>query len=158
MDRFTFRSVLEKQLRDLPFRHTNGQSVDEARRQSISDVAAWLFGPNSTAMGQVEITLAGQANPQTRNHRDFLTAGLIDRAVQEACEEAANAEHAGARNTGLSTAGVMSAIDRQVRHIVDLLTPKNCGQYLALPDGERVATVRRIEQPSVNPFELERAS
>jgi hypothetical protein len=158
MDRFTFRSVLEKQLRDLPFRHTNGQSVDEARRQSISDVAAWLFGPNSTATGQVEITLAGQANPQTRNHRDFLTAGLIDRAVQEACEEAANAEHAGARNTGLSTAGVMSAIDRQVRHIVDLLTPKNCGQYLALPDGERVATVRRIEQPSVNPFELERAS
>ena len=51
---------------------------------------------------------------------------------------------------------VNGAIHRQVRNIVDLLSPQNCENYLALPDGERVATVRRIEQPAVHSFELVR--
>ncbi|MBW2274721.1 MAG: AAA family ATPase [Deltaproteobacteria bacterium] len=158
MDRFTFRAVLEKHLRDLPFRRGDAESADAARRWAIANVTSWLYGPNASARGQIEVTFVGQANPVTKHHRDFLTAGLIDRAIQEACEEAANAEHAGAEDPGLTVECVIAAIDRQVRHIVDLLTPHNCGQYLALPDGERVATLRRIEQPASIPFELERAS
>jgi hypothetical protein len=158
MNRFGFRSVLAKQLRDLPFRRGEDGSSDDARSRAISDVTAWLFGPNAASTSQIEITFAGQANAVTRHARDFLTAGLVDRAVQQACEEAANAEHAGAEEPGLTTAILSRAIDQQVRQIVDLLTPRNCGQYLALPDGEIPARLRRVERPAVTPFELERAS
>jgi hypothetical protein len=158
MDRFTLRAVLAKQLWGLPYRRRSSESADEACRRSIADLTAWLYGPNSAAPKQVEITFVGQANPVIKHCRDFLTAGLIDRAVQEACARAAGAEHAGATNPGLTTELVSTAIARQVSHIAALLTPGNCHQYLALPDGERVASVRRIEQPAAIPFELERAS
>jgi len=158
MDRLAFRSVLAKHLRGLPFQTGDEETDDLARQRTIADTTAWLFGPNSTGEGQVEITFVGQANPTTKHHRDFLTAGLIDRAIQVACEEAANSEHEGAGKPGLDTGLVTRAIHRQVRHIVDLLSPQNCDKYLTLPDGERVATLRRIAQPAVIPFELERAS
>ncbi len=158
MTRLDFRAVLNKLSRALPFATMGSQSESESRECTIGDATAWLYGPNSSAAGQVEITFVGQANPVTKQHRDFLTAGLIDRAMQQASEDAANAEYAGTGEFGLTTELVTNAIHQQVRHIVDLLTPHNCGQYLALPDGERVATVRRIRQPSVTPFALERAS
>ena len=50
------------------------------------------------------------------------------------------------------------AIDAQVRHGVDQLTPANAEQYLTLPDAVRVGTVRRLARPPVLPIELERAS
>ena len=50
------------------------------------------------------------------------------------------------------------AIDEQVRNIVDQMTVHNAHSYLALPDGARVASVRRIDQPSVLSLQLERAS
>ncbi|MEE8165185.1 MAG: ATP-binding protein [Myxococcota bacterium] len=158
LNRLSFRSVLAKHLRGLPFRTTEGEADDLARERTIADATAWLYGPNSVAEGQVEITFVGQANPTTKHHRDFLTAGLIDRAIQAASEEAANSEHAGGANNGLDTRLVTRAIHRQVRHIVDLLSPQNCDKYLTLPDGERVATLRRIAQPAAIPFEFERAS
>lgn len=156
MDRVGFQSVLEKMLRDLPFRESISVNSDQARDQTIADATAWLFAPNSEASGQVELTMVGQANPTTFDHRHFLTAGLIDRAVQEACESAANTEHEGSDHPGLTAELITGAIHRQVRHIVDLLTTHNCDKYLALPDGERVATVRRIAQPAMIPFHLVR--
>jgi ATP-dependent 26S proteasome regulatory subunit len=154
MDPRSFRSVLEKLLSGLPFQESVRQRSRDVRRQTIADATAWLYAPNSDAGGQVELTMIGQANPVTQYHRHFLTAGLVDRAVQEACEAAANAEHAGSARPGLTPELVTSAIHRQVRHIVDLLTTHNCDKYLALPDGERVATVRRIAQPALIPFQL----
>jgi hypothetical protein len=156
MDRASFVSVLEKLLSGLPFQESVFASSDDVRQRTIADTTAWLYAPNSEATGQVELTMAGQANPITKHHRHFLTAGLVDRAVHEASEAAANAEHAGTDRPGLDAAMVNGAIHRQVRNIVDLLSPQNCENYLALPDGERVATVRRIEQPAVHPFELVR--
>lgn len=156
MDRVSFAAVLEKLLGDLPFQESVFMRSDDARRRTIEDATAWFYAPNSEAGGQVEITMAGHANSTTKHHRHFLTAGLIDRAVQEASEAAANAQHRGASHPGLTAEMVTSAIHRQVRHIADLLTPHNCDKYLALPDGERVATVRRIPQPSVIPFQVER--
>ena len=55
-------------------------------------------------------------------------------------------------------AGLMRAIDAQVRAIVDQLSPGNCEQYLDLPDAVRVGTLRRIAQSPVLPIQLERAS
>jgi hypothetical protein len=158
LNRFGFRAVLTKQLQGRVFRVGEAASADAARARTIADATTWLYAPNSEAPGQVEITFAGQANPVVMYARSFLTAGLVDRAVTEACDEAANAEYAGQEDPGLTTELVTRAIHAQVRNIVDLLTPQNCGQYLELPDGERVANVRRIEQPAAIPFELQRAS
>jgi hypothetical protein len=154
MDRQSFRDVLAKHLDGRPMRTQADEDENMARERIVADASAWLYSPNSNAAGQVEITFAGQATSTTRHHRDFLTAGLIDRAIQDASEAAANLEYAGDVASGLDTAGVAGAIHRQVRHIVDLLTPQNTGKYLSLPDGERVATVRRIDQPRVLPFDL----
>jgi hypothetical protein len=122
----------------------------------VADLTAWLFAPNGHDAGQVEITFVGQPNPVVKHRRDFLTGGLVDRAVQEATRGACDQEWRGAEDPGLSTERLMGAIDAQVRHIVDQLTPGNCEQYLTLPDAMHVGTVRRIPESPVLPIDLER--
>jgi hypothetical protein len=156
MDRFTFRAVLQKHLRGRPFRRANGTSEEEQQRRIVADLTAWLFAPNGSDPGQVEITFVGQPNPVIKHRRDFLTGGLVDRAIQEASLEACEQEWRGAEEPGLSMERVMCAVDAQVRHIVDQLTPGNCEQYLTLPDAMRVGTVRRLPQAPVLPIQLER--
>jgi ATP-dependent 26S proteasome regulatory subunit len=160
LGRFAFRAVLGKQLQGRPFAAAEGLDVaeDEARRQAISDLTGWLFARNGADPGQVEITYVGQPNAVVMHRRDFLTAGLVDRAVQQAAGDACNDEWTADEPAWLDTRRLMTAIDEQVRAIVDQLTPGNCDQYLTLPDATRVATVRRIEQPVALPEALERAS
>ncbi len=153
MDRFTFRAVLEKQLGTRPF----AQGEDE-RRRALASLTTWLFAKNAQGAGQVEITYVGQPNPVAKHRRDFLTAALVDRAVQSAALQACNAEYLGVENAGLTTEGLTRAIDEQVRDIVEMLTPANCEQNLTIPDGMRVGTVQRIAQPRVLPIQLERAA
>jgi hypothetical protein len=156
MDRFTFRAVLQKHLRGRPLLRANGASEEEQQRRVVADLTAWLFSPNASDPGQVELTFVGQPNPVIKHRRDFVTGGLIDRAIDEASHRACDREWRGAEETGLSTEQLMCAVDAQVRHIVDQLTPGNCEQYLTLPDATRVGTVRRIAQAPVLPIELER--
>ena len=52
---------------------------------------------------------------------------------------------------------LQAAFDNQIRGICEQITEYNAHNYLTLPDGARVGAVRRIEQPSVQPFELERS-
>jgi len=152
MNRFGFRAVVEKQLRRRPF-----AGGDEARRRAVIELTTWLFAPNAQGEGLVELNFVGQANAVTKHRRDFLTAGLIDRAVQQASSEACNAEWLRGDASGLTTPMLQRAIDVQVRHVVDQLTPGNAEQYLTLPDAVRVGSVRRIAQPPLLPIELERA-
>lgn len=156
MDRFSFRAVLQKHLRDRPLLRANGTSQEEQQGRVVEDLTAWLFAPNGSDPGQVELTFVGQPNPVIKHRRDFVTGGLIDRAIDEASHRACEREWRGAGETGLSTEQLMCAVDAQVRHIVDQLTPGNCTQYLTLPDAMRVGTVRRIPQAPVLPIELER--
>jgi len=51
---------------------------------------------------------------------------------------------------------LMKAFDRQCRNVAEQINEHNARHYLELPDGVRVATVRRIPQPSILPVELER--
>jgi ATP-dependent 26S proteasome regulatory subunit len=153
MDRFGFRAVIEKHLRGRPF-----VGSANAQRSAVADLTAWLFAPNSGDEGLVELNYVGQPNAVTKYRRDFLTAGLVDRAVQQASAEACDDEWRGSEPIGLTTERLQRAIDAQVRHIVDQLTPGNCEQYLTLPDAVRVGTVRRVARASVLPIELERAS
>jgi ATP-dependent 26S proteasome regulatory subunit len=153
LTRRSFRKVLETQLRGRPF-----VGEEAGRQQAVSELTSWLFSPNGGDVGQVELTYVGQPSGVTRHRRDFLTGGLLDRATQQASDRACDAEYQGTELPGLTTESLMSAIDTQVRNIVDLLTPGNCEQYLTLPDAVRVGTVRRLEQPAALPLLLERAS
>ena len=130
----------------------------DARARCTDDVVAWLFAKESADDALVELTYVGQTTTVTKRRRDFLTAALVDRAVQEACAEACDADWLGAEDPGLSTASLARALDAQVRHVVEHLTAPTCGRYLTLSDGARVASVRRLPQPPALAFELERAS
>jgi hypothetical protein len=158
LKRREFGAVLAKHIGPRPLEWADGEGQSEARRRIVDDLAVWLYGQNAEDDGQVEINYVGQANASIIYRRDFVTAGLIDRAVQEACEEAVEEAWLGDDDRGFDTAQLSRAIDRQVSNIAGLLTAGNAARYLALPDGMRVATVRRIAQPVVLPFELERAS
>jgi hypothetical protein len=158
LDRTSFRAVLEKQLVGRRFALGGAATEDEARARAVADLVAWYFAPNAAQPGVVELTYVGRTTGDTRHQRDFLTAALVDRAVQEACEEACDAEWLGREDPGLSASSLVAALDAQVRHLTEQLTPQTAGRHLALPEGARVAGVRRIPQPAALPFELERAS
>lgn len=153
LGRFEFRAILAKHLRADQF-----EEGDEGRRAAIHDLTSWLYAPNSSDPGQVEITFVSKPNPEKRYRRDFVTAGLIDRAVQQAVKQACDDEFRNRRKGYLTRQSLEAALDEQVRGVVDQLTPGNCDQYLTLPDAMRVGTVRRIAQPAVLPARLERAS
>lgn len=162
MGRTSFRAVLEKQIGRRPFRllgddgAQGGESEAQARARCVSDLVAWYFGTGSGRGGLVELVYAGQTTPVVKHTKHFLTASLVERAVQEASAQACDAEWHGDAQAGLSSASLVSAIDHQVRGIVDQLTPRTAGRYLTLPDGARVANLRRLSSPTTNPFELER--
>jgi SpoVK/Ycf46/Vps4 family AAA+-type ATPase len=153
-----FAAVLAKHLRGLPFAGDDGRKPADAQKRAAAELTAWLFSPNGQDKGQVEPTYVGSASPVVKYRRDFLTGALVDRAVQQAAAEACRAERQGADRPGLTGGQLIRAFDQQVRTIVDQLHKDNVSNYLSLPDGVRVGTVRRIEQPAVLPFELERAS
>ena len=130
--------------------------LGRARRRLTNELTSWLFSVNGDSNGQFDLTYAGSTTPIVKHRRDLLTAGLVDRSVQEACALACRAERAGCERPGISTSQLIGAFDRQIRAIVDRLQTHNVGDYITIPDGVRVANVRRIEQASVLPIELER--
>ena len=117
-----------------------------------------MYGPNGPDKGQIELTFVGATAPTPIYRRDFLTAALVARAVEQAAREARRQLCRGCEDPGLTTAQLMRALDAQVRAVVDQIQPSNAGSYLTLPDDARVGAVRRIAQPAVLPIELERAS
>jgi proteasome-associated ATPase len=175
LDRRAFVAVLEKHLRGLPVCEAESAATGDASRSNgrthahalaqrdptrrlIADVTDWLYSPNGPDAGQVELTYVGSAAPAIMHRRDFLTGSIVDQAVQLASAEACRHERRSRRPAGLTTTLIERAIARQVHGIVDQLTPHNAGNYLTLPDGERVTHVRRLKQPALLSAELELAS
>jgi len=155
MNRQAFAAVLAKQLRDMPFRADYGQQP-QAERRALREVTDWLFSRNGHDEGQVALSYVGATEQDVRYRRDLMTAALSDRAVQQAATQACHAEYLGLGDPGLSADLLIEAFDRQIHSVVDQLTRENVANYLNIPDGVRVADVRRLAQPSVLPFELER--
>jgi ATP-dependent 26S proteasome regulatory subunit len=158
LNRRAFLAVLEKQLRDRPISAREGKDPAAARRKILADTSAFLFSPNGPDHGQVEISFVGSTHPTVKFQRDFLTPALVERAVQEASVVARREEREGCEDPGLTSEGILKALQRQVRGIVDQLSEFNAGTYLTLPDGARVAGLRRLAQPEAHPLELRRAS
>jgi len=146
--------VLDKHLRDLPIRVDDKCDISEKAGQHVkSRVLPWLFSPNGEDQGLVEITYVGATEPDIKYRRNFLTGALIARAVQEAAEEGRMAEWSGEPG-GVTAGQLMSALARQIQSIVDQLQTHNVQQYVTLPDGARVGSLRRIPQSKVPPAEL----
>jgi ATP-dependent 26S proteasome regulatory subunit len=150
--RGSFAAVLRKHLADRPLAPDGGSSK-EAQEALVADLTTWLFSSNGSDPAVVELSYMGSANPELRRRRDFLSGALVDRAVQEACGIASQAEANGEPGShGLSLELLVECFDRQVMAIVGQLTEHNVTRYLDIPDGARVATLRRLPQPAVIPF------
>ena len=155
LNRVSFRSVLQKLVRGLPAASANGCTQEEIWKQSINDLTAWLFGPNSD-QGVVELTYAGSTTPVIKCRRDFLTGALVDRAVQQAAAEAFQSERETPAAGGVTLVHLMRALNSQVMSLVNQLREQNAGNYVDLPDGIRVASLRRLPQPAHLPIEFHR--
>ena len=57
-------------------------------------------------------------------------------------------------SAGVTAGHLMSALARQIQSIIDQLHAHNVHQYVTLPDGVRVGSVRRIPQPKLPTAEL----
>jgi hypothetical protein len=151
-----FQSILAKKIRGLPMHPELGEDPQQAERRLVCEVTNWMFSPNGSDPGQVEVTFAGSATTDTKYRRDVLTGSVVDLSVQQACAEAMQIEQQGVQTPGLTTEMVLAAFDVQIRRMCEQITEFNAHRYVPLPEGARVASVRRIEQPAIQPFDLER--
>ncbi|HXJ55957.1 MAG TPA: AAA family ATPase [Verrucomicrobiae bacterium] len=156
LQRKGFASVLDKHLHKVPVALRGQDEAEATRRQLIREIVDWLFSPNGSDRGIVELTFAGSTTPVVRHRRDLLTGALVDRAVQDAAK-AARREQLRTRVSGGITAELLThAFEQQFRALVEQLTELNVRQYVDVPDGVRVATLRRLAQPSLLPQQLQR--
>lgn len=154
LDRRTFAGVIRAHLRGMPLVVPAG--VSDPLRYTVDALTDWLFAPAGPDDGVVELTYAGTAAMVVKHRRDFLVGALVDRAVQQAAATACEAEHLGRPDPGVSLDLLRTALDDQIRSAADQLSPVNVHNFLDLPEGERVARIRRLARPALRPFELER--
>jgi len=152
--RRSFIEILKKHLSGLPFVSENGLSQEELLNRIVSELTTWLYSPNGEDHGQVSLYFIGSTVPEIRYRRDFITPGLIDRAVQQAATLACDAESIDCENSGIDSGVLKTCFHDQVHAIVRQLRVQNVANYLELPEGVRVQNVQPIEQPAVFPVEL----
>ena len=148
LNRSAFAAVLKKHLNNKPLVLQGGLGYQEMLLKIILEITSWLFSPNGDDRGQVALAFVGRTEPGIRFRRDFMSPGLVDRAVQHAAHLACSAEAAGCEHPGLTSAGLKAAIDEQIRAIINVLSADNVTSYLEIPEGARVQSVRAISQPA----------
>jgi ATP-dependent 26S proteasome regulatory subunit len=156
-NRYAFKSVLEKHMNGLPFAGFNGEQQQAIQEDIVRKMTSWLFSQNGENQRMVELNCAG-SETIIKHRKDFLTGALVQRAVQQASNEACRIQGLGFENPGLTLEMLTRAFNDQIRSIVDNLSVRNVNQYVDLPDGVRVTNLRRFEQPSDLPIELMRIS
>jgi len=170
LSRAAFCAVLAKHVSGLPIasvtssgaqateqssKPTSNQTSDRHTEQSLlAAVSSWLFRAEDQDTPLVEISFAGSTQPCRKYRKDFLTASLIERAVQEATWVACRAEVRESEARALNGIGLITALESQIRAVVDLLHPTNVRDYVDLPDGVHVVNLQRIEQPSLLPHQF----
>jgi len=158
LGRNSFMAVLQKHLHRLPLAAEEGCSREEQLTGMVCQVTSWLYSPNGGDPGQIALSIIGSSVPDIRYRRDFLTAGLVDRTVQQAASLACEAEIQGCSCPGVTAEALKTCFHQQIRAVVDQLRVENIDQYLDLPQGVRVQSVQVIEQPPVLPLALLRAA
>ncbi len=152
LNRSSFPAVLRRHVENLPVASHNGSTASELWTRNVQGLTALLFGPESEPV--LEVTFAGTTTPQPKYHRDFLTPSLVQRAVEEAAREAVRRELEGRDPVGLTGGALLRAIDAQVRDLLGCVRESNAGLYLDLPQGQRVAALRRLPAPPRLPTEF----
>ena len=145
-------AVLRKHLDKVPCAATDGRKQEQAAEELVQEVAGWLFHQNGQSLA--ELDLAGSPEPLRLFRRNFLTGGLVDRAVQQAAEEACRQEKAGCDDPGVSFQVMAEALQGQIDGVVQRLTKDNVRNYADLPDGAHVVGVRRTKTPAVAAAQL----
>jgi hypothetical protein len=157
LGRHSFPMVLRKRLGDLPLASENGACREDLVRRAVYEMTTWLFRHNGEEEGQVNLFFVGSSVPEVRCRRHFLTAGLVERAVHQAADQACVDEDNDHPNPGLTVENLKIFFDEQIRAIVDTLRVENVHNYLELPEGIRVQSVQPVPQPPVPPYRLLRA-
>ena len=142
--RRSFASVAAKKLAQVPMAGSGDRDPETLRAATVSELTSWLYSPNGETSGQVALHIVGTQTPDVRYRRDFMTAGLVERAVLQASVRACRAQIEGRDNPGLSVGAIKKALDAQVQTVVDLLRAENVARYLELPEGVRVQSVEKI--------------
>ena len=153
LDRAGFANVLEKQIATLPVAY--GRSRKKGHQNVVSDISSWLFSRNGSDPGVVELTYAGSTTPDIRYRRDFLTGALVNRAVRQASERAAHDAYEGNNGSGVHLEHLVEAIDHQILSTVDQMSEHNATRFVEVPDGVRIATIKRLPQPGQFPLQLQ---
>jgi len=154
LKRRSFSEILKKHLTGLPFSSSNGSKPDEIITRAVGELNSWFYSHQPEDPGQVAITYVGSTAPDIRYRRDFLSAGLVDRAVKMAAFAACDAESHGCRNPGLNMAMLKSCFQSQIQDIVRQLRTHNVVNYLEIPENARVQGVQPIAQPELLPAEV----
>jgi SpoVK/Ycf46/Vps4 family AAA+-type ATPase len=153
LDRRAFEAVLDKHLRKRRLRAELGPAAT-ARKRLVESLSSWVYAPAADP-GQVEVHLLGQPAPLVRHRRDFMTAALVQRAVELASQGACRAARAGDPDPGLDRASLARALHDQVRALVDHLDPSNVAIHVELGRDVQVRAVNPLRQPALIAPELE---
>jgi hypothetical protein len=175
LDRDAFRAVLDRHLAGRPLAlppgtpggahgapgahgaHGVAHDGDHAagRRRLVDRLDDWLYSARGEDQAVVELSFAGTTMPHVGRRRDLLTAALVAGAVNQAAEEACEAECSGEPGAGLDAARLSTALHAQVDTIAARLSPENVARYMTVPEGARVVGVRRLPARRPLPLELE---
>ena len=138
-------AVLAKKLKP-HFRYAsdNGASPDQLRTGLIDQIVDALFSPNGSQQPQIEITLRN-GKKLLRYRRNFLTGAVCEQALSNAIDALVfNIDNSGDAKLGLGAAAILDSFDNVIDGLADNLTPHNAADYVDLPDGVGVASVRRL--------------
>lgn len=137
LDKGSFPKVLEKHLAKVPIESDNGTPMDSLREMATNYVTAAIFTDERPL---VELMTAKGAVKKYR--KDLLTPALVDRAVQQAAEIAAELESE-KKVDGVPVKVLCECFESQIQGVADQLDERNAHKYLDLGE-EAVNKVRRV--------------
>lgn len=126
-------------------KHVAGLPSKKGWKHIVSELDHHLFDIGQE--GVIELELQNHRQPVRKYRRDFLTGALVERAVQQAATEAWENALQDPDQGFVTSDQLLASIDRQVTSVVNQLTETNVDRYTDLPDGARITSVRRINQP-----------
>lgn len=132
----SFPKVLAKHVARIPIESDNGTSMDQLREMAVEYVSAKLFTDERPV---VELMTSKGAVKKYR--KDVLTPALIDRAVQQAAEIAAEME-ANKECDGVPVKVLVDCFETQIQGVVAQVDERNVHKYLDLED----ATVNKVRR------------
>lgn len=133
----SFPKVLAKHVAKIPIESDNGTPMDSLREMATNYVTATIFTDERPL---VELMTSKGAVKKYR--KDLLTPALIDRAVQQAAEIAAEME-SNKQCDGVPVKVLVECFESQIQSVAAQLDERNVHKYMDLGD-DAVNKVRRV--------------